>query len=64
MLGGIDNLRKMNNLNKPYRFVGIQKGFQNLPDIELYDLLIEIDGHPMGSTVSKDTLVQKGIWVG
>lgn len=58
------NLTKMKQVKRPYRFVGIQKGFMEIPDTELYDLLMDVPGHPAGSTVAKETLVKEGIWVG
>jgi len=39
---------------------GTQKGFEDLPDMPLYDLTVDISGHPIGSTVTRCTLDSSG----
>lgn len=41
-------------------FLGIQSGFGVMPDIELWNLEESIPGHPIGSTVSRQTIVTAG----
>lgn len=42
-------------------FKGIQEtGFENFPDFAVYDLTVDLPGHPKHSTVSKDTLYASG----
>ena len=47
---------------KKYRFLGMQEGFGTQSSFPLYDLLVALPGHPVGSTVSRDTLIEHGIW--
>ena len=47
-------------MNAPATFVGIQEGFAHLPAIELYTLLAPVGDHPVGSTVSRQTLELHG----
>ena len=45
----------------PAKFIGVQEGVPGVvPDIELYNLTQDIDGHPVDSTVSRQTLERKG----
>ena len=44
----------------PVRFLGIQPGFGTNPAIELYILLSSVGHHPVGSTVSRQTLERHG----
>jgi hypothetical protein len=39
---------------------GIQRGFGLIPDFELWTPLVEWEGHPVGSTVSRQTMEQMG----
>lgn len=39
-------------------FRGVQEGFEHLPAIELWDLKRSIPGHPVGSTVSRNTILR------
>ena len=41
-------------------FVGIQKGFDSVPDMELYNLTRTLGHHPADSTLSKQTLESFG----
>lgn len=47
----------------PARFLGIQEGIGHIPNIELWDLMEDIDGHCVGSTVSRQTLEKAGFYV-
>lgn len=47
----------------PATYLGIQKGFDTIKDIELYNLTDDIPGHPEGSTVSRQTLELAGYTV-
>jgi hypothetical protein len=44
-------------------YIGTMPGFQNLPAIELYNLLVPVGVHPVGSTVSRTTLEKHGFRV-
>lgn len=44
----------------PAVFVGVQHGFDEVPDLALYNLTADIEGHIEGSTVSADTLIKRG----
>lgn len=41
-------------------FVFIQPGVFEMPDSPMYDLTVDIAGHPAGSTVSRRTLEELG----
>jgi len=47
-------------MNAPAIFLGIQPGFNNMPAVELYNLLARVGRHPAGSTVSRKTLEDHG----
>lgn len=47
-------------MNTPAIFLGIQPGYENLPPVELYNLLAPVGHHPAGSTVSRKTLEDHG----
>jgi hypothetical protein len=47
-------------MTAPAHYVGLQPGFGNLPAIELYTLLAPVGEHPVGSTVSRQTLEKHG----
>ncbi len=49
-----------NTIMAPVEFCGIQSGFGFMPDMELWNLTEAIDGHPEGSTVTRQTLEAKG----
>ncbi len=44
----------------PATYIGIQPGYGRHPSLLLYNLLMDIPGHPMGSTVSLQTLMREG----
>ena len=44
----------------PALFLGIQPGFDNQASIELYVLVSPVGHHPIGSTVSRQTLERHG----
>ena len=44
----------------PAKLIGIQRGIADIPDFELYNLEADIPGHPVGSTVSKNTILEAG----
>ena len=44
----------------PAVYIGTQPGFRHLPAIELYNLLVPVGEHPVGSTVSRTTLERHG----
>lgn len=44
----------------PAVWMGTQSGAGLVPDLDLYDLTADIEGHPAGSTVSGQTLVAAG----
>jgi len=44
----------------PATFIGIQDGFGILPPIELYTLDAPVGIHPIGSSVSRQTLEKHG----
>lgn len=44
----------------PAEYIGTQPGFGSVPDFRLYNLTESIPGHPVGSTVSDDTLRRAG----
>jgi hypothetical protein len=44
----------------PATFIGLQFGFGDMPPIELYTLLAPLGDHPVGSTVSRQTLEKHG----
>jgi hypothetical protein len=48
-------------MNFPAVYVGMQPGFRRLPAIELYTLIAPVGDHPVGSTVSRQTLEKHGI---
>jgi hypothetical protein len=47
-------------MTAPAEFLGTQPGYLHLPPIELFNLLAPIDGYPVGSTVSRETLERRG----
>ena len=47
-------------LTAPAQFIGIQPGFADQSAIELYVLLSPVAHHPVGSTVSRQTLERHG----
>lgn len=47
-------------MNTPAVFLGIQPGFKHIPPVELYNLLAPIGHHPVGSTVTRNTLEAHG----
>lgn len=47
-------------MNAPAVFLGIQPGFDHHAPIELYVLLSPVGHHPVGSTVSRQTLERHG----
>jgi hypothetical protein len=47
----------------PARFIGIQDGFDLGPSIELYNLTAPVGIHPVGSSVSRETLERHGFSV-
>jgi len=49
-------------MNAPAVYLGTQPGFKHLPPVELYNLLIKVGHHPVGSTVSRKTLEDHGYW--
>ncbi|MDZ4803329.1 MAG: hypothetical protein SGI90_00525 [Candidatus Eisenbacteria bacterium] len=44
------------SLFAPAKFVGIKDGFGFIPPFELYTLDAPVGKHPIGSTVSRETL--------
>lgn len=44
----------------PAVYLGFQPGFKSIPGIELYNLLRPVGEHPVGSTVSRQTLESHG----
>ena len=44
----------------PAEFIGLQPGIQQVPDIELFNLVGPVGPHPAGSTVSRKTLEAHG----
>lgn len=42
------------------QFIGIQEGVGRQPAFELFNLLADIEGHPVGSTVSRATIEEAG----
>ena len=47
-------------MTAPVQFLGIQPGFGEVSAIELYVLLSPVGHHPIGSTVSRQTLERHG----
>jgi hypothetical protein len=47
-------------MNTPAVYLGTQPGYKHQPPIELYNLLIQVGCHPVGSTVSRKTLENHG----
>ena len=47
-------------MTAPALFLGIQPGFGDVSAIELYVLLSPVGHHPVGSTVSRQTLERHG----
>ncbi len=47
-------------MNAPAVFLGVQPGFDTHAAIELYVLLSPVGHHPVGSTVSRQTLERHG----
>lgn len=48
-------------MNTPAIYLGLQPGYKHLPPVELYNLLIPVGHHPVGSTVSRKTLEAHGL---
>jgi hypothetical protein len=48
-------------MKAPTIYLGTQPGFKHLPPVELYNLLIKVGHHPIGSTVSRKTLEDHGL---
>ncbi len=44
-------------------YIGTMPGFAHLPSIDLYNLLVPVGEHPIGSTVSRRTLEKHGVQV-
>lgn len=44
----------------PAVYIGTVAGFRELPAIDLYNLLVPVGEHPVGSTVSRTTLERYG----
>jgi len=51
-------------IDAPAVFIGVQEGAGNVADVELYNLTEDVEGHPSGSTVSRQTLERLGFRVG
>jgi len=47
-------------MNVPAVYLGTQPGFDQVPPVELYNLLAKVGHHPVGSTVSRQTLEDHG----
>lgn len=47
-------------INIPVKYIGVQPGWGKHPSLPLYNLLVDIPGHPVGSTVSLQTLMKAG----
>jgi hypothetical protein len=47
----------------PAKFIGIQEGFGLVPPVELYTLDAPVGEHPVGSSVSRQTLERHGYQV-
>lgn len=41
-------------------YIGMQSGYGNMPSFELWNLLIDIPGHPKGSTLRRQTIEKAG----
>jgi len=48
-------------MNAPAVYLGTQPGFEQVPPVELYNLLAKVGQHPVGSTVSRKTLEDHGL---
>lgn len=44
----------------PGEYIGTLPGFRDLPAIDLYNLVVPVGDHPVGSTVSRRTLEKHG----
>jgi len=55
-----DTVQPPKSMNAPAVFLGIQPGFDTHAAIELYVLLSPVGHHPVGSTVSRQTLERHG----
>lgn len=44
-------------------FIGVQEGYGVRPDFALYNLFVDLPGHPRGSTVTAATLQEHGLAV-
>jgi hypothetical protein len=55
-----DTVHPPKPMNAPAVFLGIQPGFDTHAPIELYVLLAPVAHHPVGSTVSRQTLEKHG----
>lgn len=47
-------------MTAPAVYLGTQPGFNDVPPVELFNLLIKVGNHPAGSTVSGKTLEHFG----
>ena len=47
----------------PATFLGVQEGWGSLPPIELWNLTADLEGHPVGSTVSRETIEALGYYL-
>jgi hypothetical protein len=52
--------RRVRRPSTPAVYIGTVAGFRDLPAIELYNLLVPVGEHPVGSTVSRRTLERYG----
>ena len=55
-----DTVHTPKPMNAPAVFLGVQPGFDTHAAIELYVLLAPVGHHPVGSTVSRQTLEKHG----
>ena len=44
----------------PAVFIGVQEGFGGVPSFRCYNLTAPVGPHPVGSTVSEQTLIAMG----
>jgi len=47
-------------MKAPAVFIGLQRGYRGVPELELFNLLSPVGRHPEGSTVSRQTLEAHG----
>ncbi len=48
-------------MNTPAVYLGLQPGYGQMPSFELYTLVVPVGEHPVGSTVSRQTLEYHGV---